>query len=499
MNFATFAPGLAALQIDCIAVGVHEDGELGPGAAEIDKASAGAISRLLKRGDFSGRSGETLLLTELAGLKADRVLLVGQGARRSVNRQNWRRAVAAAVNAVARTQINSLAIALMRPAMRDLDDYHCARAVAEIAGHCLYRVNALKSGEKAKPTALTQVQVGPFKTAAAAAKARRGLRAGAAIALGAKTLRDLANLPANVCTPSYLAEQARLLAKRYPKLEVTVLDEAAIRKEKMGCFLSVTRGSDEPPRFIVLQYRGAATKQAPVALVGKGITFDSGGISLKDPPAMDEMKFDMTGAASVLGSIQVACELGLKLNVVGLIAACENMPSGRATKPGDIVTSAAGHTVEILNTDAEGRLVLCDALHYARRFAPCAVVDIATLTGAIVVALGPHHSGVFSNNDALARELIESGVRGDDRAWRMPLTEEYGEQLKSNFADFANVAGREGGSCTAAAYLAKFTQGLNWAHIDIAGSAYLGGAKKGSTGRPIGLLSDFLIRRAAAD
>jgi leucyl aminopeptidase len=308
--------------------------------------------------------------------------------------------------------------------------------------------------------------------------------------------RDLANLPANVCTPDYLGAQARAIAKRYASVRAQVLDEAAIKRLKMGCFLAVTQGSDQPPRFIVLEYRGGKSGQAPVVLVGKGITFDSGGISLKDPPGMDEMKFDMSGAAAVLAAITFAAEARLALRVVGLVAACENMPSGRAVKPGDIVTSASGQTVEILNTDAEGRLILSDALHYARRFQPAAVIDIATLTGACVVALGHHHTGVMSTDDALARELVAAGVRADDRAWHLPLTEEYADQLKSNFADFANVGGREGGAITAAAFLSKFTQGMAWAHLDVAGTAYQGGAQKGSTGRPTPLLSDFLVHRA---
>jgi leucyl aminopeptidase len=267
----------------------------------------------------------------------------------------------------------------------------------------------------------------------------------------------------------------------------------------MGCFLAVTRGSAEPPRFIVLEYRRRAARKAkrgPIVLVGKGITFDTGGISLKEPHAMDEMKFDMSGAASVIATLGVVAELGLPIDVVGLVPACENMPDGRAIKPGDIVTSASGQTVEILNTDAEGRLILCDALHYARRFKPDAVIDIATLTGACVVALGAHHSGVMANTDQLAQELVAAGRRAEDRAWQLPLTEEYGEQLKSNFADMANVAGREGGAITASAFLGKFTQGLAWAHLDIAGTAYLSGSHKGSTGRPVPLLSEFLIHRA---
>ncbi|MCS6948084.1 MAG: leucyl aminopeptidase, partial [Steroidobacteraceae bacterium] len=292
-------------------------------------------------------------------------------------------------------------------------------------------------------------------------------------------------------------DTARAIAKHYPGLKATVLEEAAIRKEKMGCFLAVTQGSAEPPRFIVLEYRGAGAGAAPIVLIGKGITFDTGGISLKDPPAMDEMKFDMAGGATVLAALQVAAELKLRLNVVGLVPACENMPSGRAVKPGDIVTSASGQTVEILNTDAEGRLILCDALTYARRFKPQVMVDIATLTGACVIALGAHHSGLFANDADLAAELMRCGQRADDRAWHMPLTEEYAEQLKSNFADFANVGGREGGAITAAAFLGKFTEGIPWAHIDIAGTAWTSGAQKGATGRPLALIVDFLIQRAA--
>ena len=310
-------------------------------------------------------------------------------------------------------------------------------------------------------------------------------------------MRDLANLPGNVCTPTYLAEQAHALAERHASLKVKVLEEADIRAEKMGCFLAVTQGSEQPPKFIVIEHKSPKASRAPLVFVGKGITFDTGGISLKDPGAMDEMKFDMSGAATVIGMMSVVAELGLNLNVVGLVPTCENMPSGRAIKPGDIVTSAAGLTVEILNTDAEGRLILCDALHYSRRYKPQAVIDIATLTGACVIALGHHHTGVMTNDDKLAAELVESGLRADDRAWQMPLTDEYGEQLRSNFADMANVAGRDGGAITAAAFLGKFTEGLRWAHMDIAGSTYVGGAAKGSTGRPVALLSDFLLRRAS--
>jgi leucyl aminopeptidase len=364
----------------------------------------------------------------------------------------------------------------------------------------LYRVNDLKSGKKPRAHALSRVVV------AAAAKAeasiKQGFAQGSALASGAALMRNLANLPGNICTPSYLAKTAQDLAKSHKSLRVKVLGLPEIKREKMGCFLAVTQGSEEPPRFLVIEHRHARApgkyKGAPTVLVGKGITFDTGGISLKDPPTMDEMKFDMSGAACVIGTMKAVAELNLPLNVVGIVAACENMPEGKAIKPGDIVTSAAGLTVEILNTDAEGRLILCDALHYARRFKPDVIVDMATLTGAIVVALGVHHTGVFANNDALARELVDCGASVDDRAWHMPLTEEYGEQLKSNFADMANVAGRDGGSITAAAFLAKFTKDLTWAHLDIAGTAYQGGAGKGSTGRPSAMLLEFLLRRATS-
>jgi leucyl aminopeptidase len=494
MDFGVWSKGLASLSVDCLVVGIFEEADLSAEAASVDAACGGRLKKLLERGDFAGRAGETLLLADLPGLTASRVLLAGLGARKQFHRRTWRKACGNAAAALLRTRIGSCAVAIARPPARELDDYYFGRAVAEIVGNALYRVNDLKTARKPAPAALRKVLAGPVRTPAAAT---RGLTHGAAIAAAAVVQRDLANLPANICTPTYLAEQARALAKSHKSLTVKVLDEAAIRREKMGCLLAVSQGSQQPPRFIVLEYRGAREGQAPVVLVGKGVTFDTGGISLKEPPAMDEMKFDMSGAAAVIASLTLAASLGLKLNVVGLVAAVENMPGSKAVKPGDVAISASGQTVEILNTDAEGRLILCDALHYARRFHPAAVIDIATLTGACVVALGHHHSGVLGNDDALVRELLEAGRRADDRCWQLPLTEEYGEQLKSNFADFANVGGRDGGAITAAWFLSKFTQGLKWAHLDIAGTAYLSGVPKGSTGRPTPLLADFLLRRVA--
>jgi leucyl aminopeptidase len=495
MQFDTWTKALAELPVDCVAVGVQDDGELTPEAKTLDLRCREKISRLLKRGDFSGKPGESWLLADLEGIRAERVLLVGLGAKGEITRRAWRRALTTAISAATRTRVTSLALALPRPAARVLSDERLGRSVAEFVGNTLYRVNDLKSAKKPRPHALTRVVVAvPAKAALAVGK---GFKQGQALTNGSALMRNLANLPGNVCTPTYLGKTAEGLAKTHKSLKVKVLGLPEIKREKMGCFLAVTQGSEQPPRFIVIEHRHPKAKNAPVVLVGKGITFDTGGISLKDPPLMDEMKFDMSGAACVLGTMNAVAELNLPLNVVGLVATCENMPDGRAIKPGDIVTSAQGLTVEILNTDAEGRLILCDALHYAKRFKPDVVIDMATLTGAIVVALGTHHTGVFSNNDALARELVDCGLAADDRAWHMPLTEEYGEQLKSNFADMANVAGRDGGSITAAAFLGKFTRDLTWAHMDIAGTSYQGGAGKGSTGRPSALLLEYLLRRAA--
>jgi leucyl aminopeptidase len=496
MHFEVWTKGLATLAVDCVVVGIFEEGELSGEAQSLDSAASGKLKKLLARGDFPGRTGETLLVTDLPGIHASRVLLTGLGSKKTFARKSWRKAWAAALNAIARTRIASVALAIDRPDSKELDDYYFGRAIAELTGTALYRINDLKTAKKPKAPALQRVLAGPVRKSGIE-DAERGLEHGAAVAAAQKIQRDLANLPGNICTPTYLAEQARAVAKRHPSLKVQVLDEPAIRREKMGCLLAVSQGSAEAPRFIVLEHRPGRAETPPVVLVGKGVTFDTGGISLKDPPTMDEMKFDMSGAAAVIASLNLAAELKLPLRVIGLIAAVENMPSGTAIKPGDIVTSSSGQTVEILNTDAEGRLILADALHYARRFNPAAVVDIATLTGACVVALGHHHSGLMGNNDDLIRELLDAGVRADDRTWHLPVTEEYAEQLKSNFADFANVGGREGGAITAAAFLGKFTQGLKWAHLDVAGIAYQGGAQKGSTGKPTPLLADFLIHRAA--
>jgi len=495
MRFEIWSKGVATLAVDCLVVGVFEDGELTAQARSVDEATGGRLKKLVSRGDFPGRAAETLLVGDLPGLAASRVLLTGLGPRKDFGRKPWRKAWKAAVAALAKTGVATAAVALERPETEALDDYYYGRAVAEIASTGLYRINDLKTGKKPKAAALKRVLAGPAGKRSAKAL-ERGLAHGAAIAEAGKMQRNLANLPGNICTPRYLADQARALARSHRSLSVRVLDEPAIRREKMGCLLAVSQGSGEPPRLIVLEHKGGKAGRAPVVLVGKGVTFDSGGISLKPSADMDEMKYDMSGAAAVIAALSLMAQLRVPLNVVGIVAAVENMPGGKAVKPGDIAISASGQSVEILNTDAEGRLILCDALHYARRFKPAALVDMATLTGACVIALGHHHTGVLGNDEALVHELVEAGVRADDRAWQLPLTEEYTEQLKSNFADFANIGGRDGGTITAAAFLGKFTRGMPWAHLDIAGTAWRSGTHKGSTGRPTAMLADFLIRRA---
>jgi leucyl aminopeptidase len=330
---------------------------------------------------------------------------------------------------------------------------------------------------------------------AALKRAAAGLEQGLAVAHGMSLAKDLGNLPPNVCTPAYLAAQARELAQHY-RMKITVLERADMQRLGMHTLLSVAQGSAQPPKFIVLEHRGGPKTMKPVVLVGKGITFDTGGISIKPAAEMDEMKFDMCGAASVLGTLKAVGEMKLPINVVGVVPTTENMPGGRATRPGDIVKSLSGQTVEILNTDAEGRLILCDALTYVERFEPAAVIDIATLTGACVIALGHVASGLFANDDALAREVASAGEVSYDRVWHMPLWADYQEQLKSNFADFANIGGRPAGAVTAACFLARFAGKFKWAHLDIAGTAWKSGKEKGATGRPVPLLTEFLVNRA---
>jgi len=497
MEFKAIIDAKARNEAGCAVVGVYEEGDLGIAGAQIDRQLDGLLGKLHGNGDFAGKLGDVMLLPTPTGTAAARVLLIGLGTRAAFGRKQYRKGLQSAAQALAKTGASDAVVYLALETVAGLDVQYRARAVAEIFCSQLYKIPDLKTSAKPKAPRLSSVAVA-VADARGEKAAAEGLRIGAAVGSGLALSRDMANLPPNVCTPRYLATRAQGLAKEFPSIKTKILDEKGIKALKMGAFLAVTQGSDQPPRLIVCEYHGAKKGAAPVCLVGKGITFDSGGISLKDPPAMDEMKFDMSGGAAVLGAMRAVAELQLPINLVVIVATCENMPSGGAVKPADIVTTMSGQTVEVLNTDAEGRLILCDAITYSRRFKPAAVVDVATLTGACIVALGNHFSGLMSNDEALADELESAGVRADDRAWRLPIGEEYVDQLKSNFADIANVGGREGGACTAASFLSKFAKDLQWAHLDVAGTAWLSGAQKGSTGRPVPLLVDFLINRVQA-
>jgi leucyl aminopeptidase len=495
MEFKAIVDGKMREAAGCAVVGVYENGELGVAAQRLDAQTGGLIAKLHRDGDFAGKLGDLLLLPAPAGAAAARVLLIGLGARATFTRKHYRKALQTAAQGLGKTGADDAVIYLTLEEIPEVDSNYRARMVAEVFSSHAYKIPDLKTATKPKPRTMSALSV-VMVDARAAKAAADGLAIGAAIGGGMKLARDLANLPPNICTPTYMGNQATRLSKEFPSIRTKILDGPAIKALKMGAFLAVTQGSVQPPRLIVCEYRGGPKSLAPICLIGKGITFDTGGISLKDPGAMDEMKFDMSGGATVLGTLRTVAELELPINVVVIVAAAENMPSGSAVKPADIVTSMSGQTVEILNTDAEGRLVLCDAITYSRRFKPQAVIDVATLTGACIVALGNHVSGLMSNDEPLAEELSAAGMRADDRAWRLPIGEEYVDQLKSNFADIANVGGREGGACTAASFLWKFTKDLRWAHLDVAGTAWLSGAQKGSTGRPVPLLVDFLISRS---
>ncbi|MEO8332340.1 MAG: leucyl aminopeptidase [Gallionella sp.] len=476
----------------CVVVGVYEGGKLSAAAQLLNKATKHALSDLVSRGDISGKSASTLLLHKLPGIAAERVLLVGLGKPGELNYKTSLEILRATFSALNGTPAKDAVLYLVDEGIGKDAPWVIRQAVFTAAEQG-FRADGLKS-KPAKAATLKNITFGTLDKPAAALKS--ALDQASATAHGMGLAKTLGNLPGNVCTPAYLATQALGLAKAHKSIKTTVLEEKAMQKLGMGSFLSVTRGSAQPAKLITLEYHGADKKQKPVVLVGKGITFDSGGISLKPGAEMDEMKYDMCGAASVLGTIQAIAEMGLKLNVVGVIPTCENMPSGTATKPGDIVTSMSGQTIEILNTDAEGRLILCDALTYSARFQPDTVIDIATLTGACVIALGHVASGLFSNEDKLAKELLAAGEQAHDRAWQLPLWEDYQPLLDSNFADMQNIGGRAGGTITAACFLSRFTKDYRWAHLDIAGTAWKSGKEKGATGRPVPLLTQYLINRA---
>ncbi len=497
MEFSAKCTVIGKQATPCVVVGVFEGQQLGPAARQLDKLSRGYLRNILKRGDIKGKTGQTLLLHDVPWTKCQRVLLVGCGKRKSLDERSYRKILHKTASTLDGLGLKEAICHLLEVELKGRDLAWKARLAAETAAAALYRSDGLKSKEEQRPVQLRRIHFDvpkreDLKTV------RQALRQGKAIAAGVALARDLANLPGNICTPSYLADQARKLAEQDERFKVRIIEEKQMARLKMGALLSVARGSRQAPKLIVLEYSGGGRKKdAPYVLVGKGITFDSGGISIKPAAAMDEMKYDMCGAASVLGTLATVSQLGLAIDVVGIIPSCENLPDGNASKPGDIVTSMSGKTIEVLNTDAEGRLVLCDALTYSERYQPRAVIDIATLTGACVIALGKHYSGLLGNDEGLLKQLGQAGETSCDRPWRLPLGEEYQEQLKSNFADLANIGGREGGTITAACFLSRFAENYPWAHLDIAGTAWHSGKNKGATGRPVPLLVQYLLDRVA--
>ena len=480
---------------DCVVVGVFKPKRLSESAKKLDKLYKGSITAACQRGTAGGSLGQITTLHNSSRSKHNCIIIVGCGEQDEFSVSAYLRVLAAVANEIKRNKSSHVLNCLTELQVKDTDTLTKAQLCVTTIESAMYRYSETKpSAANAK----THLKKQKFITSnkAELSDLRDGIEIGQGIASGMDLAKELGNLPGNICTPTYLAEQALALKKINRKLKVTVLEEAQMKKLGMGALLSVSHGSVEPAKLVTMEYNGGEDDERPVVLVGKGITFDTGGISLKPGATMDEMKFDMCGAASVLGTMKACCELEIPINVVGVIACAENMPDGKATKPGDVVTTMSGQTVEILNTDAEGRLVLCDALTYVDKFEPEVVIDIATLTGACVVALGQIPSGVMSNDDDLAKDLIKAGEQTGDRTWQLPLWDEYQSQLDSNFADIANIGGRWGGTITAACFLSRFTKKYTWAHLDIAGVAWHQGKMKGSTGRPVPLLTEYLLHQA---
>ena len=493
MDYSIKSDSLEKLSTDCLLLGFYPKRKLDATATAVDEALGGLISRLLKRDDAEGKAGDILTINHLPEGKIERLILVGLGKKDELTASCYRKALAAAANALKSTAAKQAISALHEAEVKDKPLEWKIHQTVEIFESTLYRYTQTKSEkEMGKPPRLEKLQF-LLDSETDVSVVETTIRQSAAMVKGMNLARDLGNLPGNICTPSYLAEQAEKLGKQHKKLKVKILSEVELEELGMGSFLSVSKGSREPAKLIVMEYHGTTSKTKPHVLVGKGLTFDAGGISLKQAANMDEMKYDMCGGAAVIAALGVAAELELPINVVGLVPASENLPDGAANKPGDIVTSMAGTTIEILNTDAEGRLILCDTLTYAKRYDPVAVIDTGTLTGACIVALGRHPSGLMGNDDALCESLVKAGEATHDRVWRLPLWDDYQEQLKSNFADVANIGGPDAGAITAGCFLSRFAKDVKWAHIDIAGTAWKTGNEKGSTGRPVPLLSQYLI------
>ena len=484
MYFTASSANLLNIKADSLIVATGS--QLQNSAKDLDASLDGAITSLIKAGDFKGKAGETLIIYIPVGT-GKRIILVGTEGATTAQQQI--RVTHAGATALLKTP--SIKAVWVGEGLADDTEWQ-----AGIVARCMQSVSYRYDSGRKIPAQTLKTLTYWVAAKGSVSAANKGLNYGAAVGKGMNAARQLGNMPANLCTPTYLAEHAKALTKGQAKFTTSVLNEAQMAKLKMGSLLSVSAGSDEPGKLIVIKYQGAKATAKPVVLVGKAVTFDSGGISLKPGGGMDEMKYDMCGGASVMGVMHALIETQLPINVVAIIPAVENMPNGNATKPGDVVTSMSGQTIEVLNTDAEGRLILCDALTYADRFKPDTVIDIATLTGAVIGALGKETAGLLSNNDELAADLLSSGLRSGDRAWRLPLYEEYDQLLKSNFADIANIGGPQAGTITAACFLGRFTKKYKWAHLDVAGTAWLSGAQKGSTGRPVPILMDYLRSKA---
>lgn len=496
MEFVVKSASPDTLKTATLVVAVAEGRKLSDAAKSLDTLSGGAISAVLKRGDLAGKVGQSLLLHSLPNLKAERVLLVGVGKEDELSDRQFRKVVSSVLSVLKGLGGSDAALALDDLNVKNRDTYGKARLLVETLADGEYVFDRFKS-QKAEPRALKKITVLTSKTAQA--DTERAATHAAAIATGMAFTRDLGNLPPNVCHPSYLAEEAKALGKEHKNLKVEIHDEKKLKELGMGAFLAVAQGSEQPPRLIVMNYQGGKKSEKPYVLVGKGITFDTGGISLKPGPGMEEMKFDMCGAAGVLGAFVAAVKLKLAVNLVCVVPAVENMPDGDSYRPGDVLTSLSGITIEVLNTDAEGRLILCDALTYTgKRFDPHTMIDAATLTGACVVALGKHASGLMTKDESLSAELLAAGEATLDRAWRLPLWDDYQSQLDSGFADVANLGGKYAGAITAGCFLSRFTEGRRWAHLDIAGTAWDEGRKGMATGRPVPLLTQWLLDRVAA-
>ncbi len=494
MDYSIETLPLDKLESNCIILGVYEDGTLPLSTQTVNTQTQGVIDHIQQRGDVNGKTGQTLFINYIPNSPLQRILLTGLGKPDKLNAKSYKKALSAAFNAIKKEKITKACCMLT-----DLDipsrttDWNI-RQVIEQCHDAVYQYQATKS----KPAEDNGIQLNHLSIWLAnqtECNAEHALQQGIAIANGIELTKQLADLPGNICTPTYLAEQAQVLCQQHPTSRLEILEEKDMADLGMGALLSVSRGSRQPAKMIIIEYTGTDPETKPIALVGKGLTFDAGGISLKPGAGMDEMKYDMCGGASVLGTLKAAMEMQLPLNIVGIIPASENLPDGDANKPGDIVTSMAGITIEVLNTDAEGRLILCDALTYAKKYNPDVVIDMATLTGACLVALGRVPSGLLGNNDDLCNALTQAGETAGDTLWRLPIWEEYQEQLKSNFADVANIGGKDAGTITAACFLSRFTESFQWAHLDIAGTAWRSGNNKGATGRPVPLLCQYLLNR----